>query len=67
LYISSYENYYVSNFDDPVGAATVQSGPNCSSDQKGCSTQTWKGICGWMVDEFRKEGLVELLASKPGN
>jgi len=54
-------------FDDPIGAATIQIGPICSSNQKGCSTQTWKGTCGWMVDEFMKEGLVELLASEPGN
>jgi len=54
-------------FDDPAGAATVQIGPICSSNQKGSSTQTWKRICGWMVDEFMKEGLVELLASESGN
>jgi len=55
-------------FDDPLGAATFKIGPICSSNQKGCSTQAWKGICGsQLVDEFMKEGLVELLASEPGN
>jgi hypothetical protein len=54
-------------FDDPIGAATVQIGPICSSNQKRSSSQTWKGICGWMVDEFMKEGLVELLARETGN